>query len=135
MGTRRTQIRMLLGLWLALGSVIGCGGRSIGMPDDDGKHPEDGGRSEDTRVSCEEACEEAATCARAPYDCAFFCGEAESGAQEAGCRPAYAALVACMRTADDPCAAKVSCLAEVNAFGVCLLDYCDRHRSARICLG
>jgi hypothetical protein len=126
---------MVLGLWLALGSVIGCGGRSLGMADDDGEGRDDGGRAEDTRLSCEEACEEAATCARAPYDCGFFCGEAESGAREAGCRTPYAALVACIRAAEDPCAAKASCVTEVNAFGVCILDYCDKHPNAPICVG
>jgi hypothetical protein len=134
MGTQRTT-KTVLGLWLALGSAVGCGGRSLAMADDDGEPRGDAGREQDSRVSCEEACEEAATCARAPYDCGFFCGQAESGAQEAGCRPAYAALVACIRAAEDPCAAKASCVTQVNAFGVCILDYCGTHPSAPICSG
>jgi hypothetical protein len=86
-------------------------------------------------MSCLEACEEAATCARAPYACDFFCGEAESAAQEAGCRSAYASLVNCISNAEDPCLAKNTCVTQVNAFGVCILDYCGRHRTAPICAG
>jgi hypothetical protein len=119
-------------LWLALASFIGCGGRSIGIGNEEGE-AETGERGKDPQLSCLEACEEATTCARAPYECSFFCGEAENAAADAGCRSAYAALVRCLTHAEDPCAARAACITEVNAFGVCMLDYCGRQRSAPIC--
>jgi hypothetical protein len=119
-----------LGLWLALG----CGGRSIAGEDDSGRQEDGDGRGE-TRATCEQACEEAATCDRAPYACDFFCGQAQSAADDAGCGRAYAALADCLRQTADPCAATSPCVTEVNAFGVCLLDYCGTHRGWPICSG
>lgn len=127
LGARRW---VLLGLWGALG----CGGRSISI-DEEGDHRANRGGRDEMGASCVEACEEAASCDRAPYDCEFFCGQAQSAAEDAGCGRAYAALVACLEKSADPCTATGPCVTEINAFGVCLLDYCGTHRGWPICGG
>lgn len=133
-GRRAHGARLMLGCWLVLGAAA-CGGRSF---DDSGEPagssgPDGDGQS--VRQSCEEACEEAATCARAPYECSFFCGEAQAAAEAAGCSKAYTALVQCIRSADDPCLGRGTCVTAVNAFSVCIFDYCSGRRRDPICGG
>jgi len=132
-GRTRRSGWLTLGFWLAL-VAAGCGGRSI-RDDGEAAGDEDQGGQASALQSCLDACEEAATCARAPYECGFFCGQAEIAATEAGCLSAYTALVQCLRHAEDPCAARGSCVTAVNAFGVCIIDYCDSHLRAPICGG
>ena len=119
----------------ALGTGLGgCGGRSIedgnGRDDDSQDDPKEPSEPAQT---CWDACEQASRCSNTIGDCEFFCGQAETASREAGCSRSYSALVGCLTKADNICAARNVCVAETNAFAVCVLDYCGRNINAAIC--
>jgi hypothetical protein len=117
--------------------LAACGGRSF-RSDEDGaagaENPaanpgvEDGG-ARPGAPSCAGLCGDFGACAS--DFCDVDCANLELVARESGCATPFSQLVGCLWNEDASalCVGAGACAREVNAFTVCIIDYCDRRPS------
>jgi hypothetical protein len=66
--------------------------------------------------------------------CQAFCGDVISEAEAARCSGAFSSLLKCRTKADEMCALD-ACPTQDNALTACVLEYCDSHGMAGLCIG
>jgi hypothetical protein len=89
--------------------------------------------SPDEASMCEKVCERCMGVALGE-SCQAFCSDVISQAEAARCSGAFSSVLKCRLKAADMCALD-ACPTQDNALTACVLDYCDSHYQADICIG
>jgi len=122
---------------------VGCGGRSVQYGEDGEQDtaavPTDtakGAPRPSAFADCRSLCTQCALDQLVGSDtCVSFCAEVDLQVVDADCAAPYDDLMRCRAPSTNACS-PTACPAQTNAFSVCVLGYCDVHRSAiPLCTG
>ena len=86
----------------------------------------------DPPTACAHVC---ANCApdASVAECDNFCTTVLDEATSAGCAAPLTSLLRCQDSANEGCSTD-ACPAENNALTACILEYCDKHANASVCV-